>query len=289
MLEGALEKMSAQPGGPASFSLRLRMTTSSAPDQQALDLNDLLGHFLDIEYLGSISCSYCGRLSKKSYAQGYCFPCFRKLARCDLCVMSPDRCHYAAGTCREPEWGESFCMQPHLVYLANSSGPKVGITRDGHQIGRWLDQGASQGLVILSAPSRHLAGLAEVALARHIPDRTDWRALLRQDAATIDLLALRQRLRGLVLDLPQAVTWLDGAEPETLSYPVLSYPQALKRFRLERELRVSGRLLGIKGQFLLFENGVLNVRQHTSFHVRVRWGDAPFEPDTDDQMELFSA
>lgn len=294
MLEGALEKMSVQPaeasGDPARFSLRLRPGAAAAPGEQAVDLNvnDLLGHQLDIEYLGSISCSYCGRGTRKSYAQGYCFPCFRKLARCDLCVMSPDRCHYAAGTCREPEWGESFCMQPHLVYLANSSGPKVGITRSGHQTGRWLDQGASQGLVILSAPSRNLAGLAEVALARDVSDRTDWRALVRQDAPPVDLPALRERLRGLVLDLPAEVTWLDDESPQTLCYPVLSYPRTLKRFRLEREQRVSGRLLGIKGQFLLFENGVLNIRQHTSFHVRLHWGEATSSRDADDQMELFS-
>ena len=277
-----------EPGDPARFSLGLRPVAASTPVEQAVDLNDVLGQQLDIEYLGSISCSYCGRVTSKSYAQGYWFPCFRKLARCDLCVMSPDRCHYAAGTCREPEWGESFCMQPHLVYLANSSGPKVGITRNGQQTGRWLDQGASQGLVILSAPSRHLAGLAEVALARHISDRTDWRALVRRDAPPVDLPALRERLRGLVLDLPEEVAWLDAEAPETLRYPVLSYPQMLERFRLDREPRVSGRLLGIKGQFLLFEGGVLNIRQHTSFHVRVSWGEGSSRPATDDQMELFS-
>ena len=145
-----------------------------------------------------------------------------------------------------------------------------------------------QGLVILSAPSRHLAGLAEVALARHISDRTDWRALVRQDAPPVDLPELRERLRGLVPDLPAEVAWVDAEAPETLRYPVLSYPQTLKRFRLERELRVSGRLLGIKGQFLLFESGVLNIRQHTSFHVRLHWGEASSSSDTDDQMELFS-
>jgi hypothetical protein len=288
VLEGALQKMSAVPGNPAAFSLRLRAGIEPDADGQSLDLNSRLGQSLDIEYLGSISCSHCGRSTKKSYAQGHCFVCFRKLARCDLCVMSPDRCHFAAGTCREPEWGEAFCMQPHLVYRANSSGPKVGITRAGHETGRWLDQGASQGLVILSAPTRHMAGLAEVALARHVPDRTDWRALVRQDASPIDLLALRAQLRARVRDLPPAVTWLDGAEPETLSYPVLGYPPTQKRFRLEHEPRVRGRLLGIKGQFLLFDGGVFNVRQHSAFHVRVRCGAGHSGSATDHQMELFS-
>ncbi len=119
---------------------------------------------------------HCGASTRKSYGDGYCYPCFKTLARCDLCVVSPDRCHYAAGTCREPAWGEAFCMQPHVVYLANSAGAKVGITKPENLPGRWLDQGATQAVVIMRTHSRHQAGCVEAALARHVSDRTDWRA-----------------------------------------------------------------------------------------------------------------
>lgn len=92
-------------------------------------LNALLGRRITLQYLGQIHCVHCGRRTNKSFSQGYCYPCFQKLAACDSCIVSPEKCHYAAGTCREPAWGEQHCLQPHVVYLANSSGLKVGITR----------------------------------------------------------------------------------------------------------------------------------------------------------------
>lgn len=295
MREGTLQKLSVQWGEPARYELLLSapetIGSGSGTAAPGLDVNALLGRVLDIEYLEHIACCHCGRRTRKSFAQGYCYPCFRSLARCDLCVVSPDRCHYAAGTCREPEWGESFCMQPHLVYLANSTGPKVGITRRGAERGRWLDQGATQGLVIMEAPTRHLAGLAEVAVGRYLTDRTDWRALVRGDAEPVDLPLLRDRLRRLDADDPlvdDQVRWAPDYAPLALSYPILRYPSRIRRFRLERDRRVRATLVGVKGQFLLFDQGVLNVRQHTGFHVRLRWADGAETMSTDDQMELFS-
>ena len=104
---GALSKMGTRLEQPVQYSLRL--------GEQDLDLNALLGQGVRLEYLGAIHCSHCGRKTKKSFSQGYCYPCFSKLAQCDTCIMSPERCHYAAGTCREPAWGEQFCMTEHVV------------------------------------------------------------------------------------------------------------------------------------------------------------------------------
>ena len=174
----AIEVVAA--GEPARYRLDLK-------DGPTIELNGQIGRGLQISFTGLVHCRYCGAESRKSFAGGYCYDCFSTLARCDLCVVSPDRCHYDAGTCREPDWGESFCMQPHRVYLANSSGIKVGITRKGRELGRWLDQGAIQGLVILEAATRRDAGLAEVAIAAVLTDRTDWRRMLRADVPPLDL------------------------------------------------------------------------------------------------------
>ena len=136
-LQGPLEKLAATRGvrgGPARYELVV--------GDGRLALNPCVGAGLEIEFLGRISCRHCAAPTRRSYAQGYCYRCFKTLARCDLCVVSPDRCHYHEGTCREPAWGEAFCMSPHLVYLANSSGAKGGITRAGQEVGRWLEQGA---------------------------------------------------------------------------------------------------------------------------------------------------
>jgi len=280
-VEGPLQKLIVEPGDPVNYTLAVGTEASAR-----LALNPLLGTGLEIRYLQRIACRYCASPTAKSYGGGYCYACFKRLARCDLCVVSPDRCHFQQGTCREPEWGEAFCMQPHLVYLANSSGPKVGITRHGHQAGRWLDQGACQALPILAATTRQIAGIAEVSLAGYLPDRTDWRRLVSGDAAPIDLLQLRDELRHKAT-LPEGVTWLDE-QPLSFSYPILRYGHRLRRLRFDGQSLISGNLLGIKGQFLLFEHGVFNIQQHTSYHVRVTaTGESAASVGGSDQMELF--
>ncbi|MFP6835751.1 MAG: DUF2797 domain-containing protein [Pseudomonadales bacterium] len=283
-IEGKLQKLSVQNGDPVSYTLTL-----GTESEAQLPLNPVLGSALEIRFLGRISCQHCGSTTPKSYGDGYCYSCFRRLARCDLCVLSPDRCHYHKGTCREPEWGESFCMQPHIVYLANSSGPKVGITRAGYEIGRWLDQGARQALPILSATTRRDAGVAEVAFAEHLPDRTDWRALVSREATPVDLLKLRDELAAKLTVLPEGVRWLDE-QALSFNYPVIQYGHRLQRLRLDEEPVISGNLIGIKGQFLLFEHGVFNVRQHTSYYVRATASGerAASSVGGSDQMELFS-
>lgn len=180
-------------------------------------------------------------------------------------------------------------MQPHLVYLANSSGAKVGITGAGNEVGRWLDQGARQGLVILSAPTRHSAGIAEVRLAELVSDRTDWRALVSGDGQPIDLAALRDRLRREVEQLPEGVAWQD-CQPREFHYPVQRYGHKITALRLTQRPLIRGNLLGIKGQYLLFEHGVFNVRHHTSYHVQLTLlpEALPSGAGDDHQMELFS-
>ena len=138
---GSLSKMAVRLGETAQYAFRL--------DEQEVPVNPLLGKRVRLEFLGAIHCTHCGRKTKKSFSQGYCYPCFTKLAQCDSCIVSPEKCHFDAGTCREPEWGERFCMTDHVVYLANSSGVKVGITRASQIPTRWLDQGASQALSLI--------------------------------------------------------------------------------------------------------------------------------------------
>jgi hypothetical protein len=291
---GALRMMQSVPARPVEYTLQL--------DGDPIPLSDLLGRRLSIRFDGKITCQNCGNLTRKSYGDGYCYPCFKTLARCDLCVVSPDRCHYAAGTCREPAWGESFCMQPHLVYLANSAGAKVGITKPENLPWRWLDQGATQAAVIMRTRSRFQAGCVEAALARYVSDRTDWRELIGRDAAEIDLPELAARLRrdaAKELELLDsrfagALSWVAQVIAERFEYPVMKYASPANGLSLTAGSEIVGTLLGIKGQYLMFDSGVFNVRRHTSYHVVVaRVADVPFvvresvREDPRDQMELF--
>lgn len=267
-------------GEPALYQLQLE-------DGPTIELNGRIGSGIEISFSGVVCCRNCGAESRKSFGGGYCYDCFSTLARCDLCVVSPDRCHYDAGTCREPDWGRSFCMQPHLVYLANSSGIKVGITRAGRELGRWLDQGAIQGLVILEAATRRDAGLAEVAIAAVLPDRTDWRRMLRADVPPLDLRGAWRRLQETGLALPAGVAPAAGSpEVVTLAYPLTANAPPAQTLRLD-EAPVSGNLKGMKGQYLLLGSGAFNVRAHAGYRVRVRIG-APFEEEAGgEQLGLF--
>lgn len=293
-----LRKMRIDAGQPLRYFLALGPATddsadsSNSFDQEELELSALLGSSLELIHTGSLRCQACGNHTRKSYAQGHCYPCFKRLARCDLCVMAPNRCHYDKGTCREPEWGESFCMQPHLVYLANSSGLKVGITRDGQQLGRWRDQGALQGRILARTSTRQAAGLLEAELAKTFGDRSQWRTLLSGDAPLIDLDAAAAEARQLVPDPGPKVEYVTSDDPaavtEVLSYPVQQWPD-IKRLNFKKADRVGGVLIGIKAQYLLFDTGVFNVREHTGFEVLLRQQAGTPVPvaDSAPQIDLF--
>lgn len=267
---GPLARLHATLGEPVAYALPL--------GEALVPLNGRLGQRLRIEFRGLITCSHCGRRSKRSFGQGYCYPCFQRLARCDSCIVKPENCHFAHGTCREPEWGARFCMTEHIVYLANSSGLKVGITRASQLPTRWIDQGAVQALPLLRVATRHQSGLAEVLFARSVADKTNWRAMLREPARPLDLAAsaveLLERHRAGLDDLrsrfgPDAIQPLPGAATLAIGYPVLAYPPRPQSISLDRTPCVEGVLLGIKGQYLILDCGVLNVRNFTAYHVQL--------------------
>ena len=268
---GSIRKMTARLETPVvQYAFRL--------DELEVPVNPLIGQTLRLEYLGAIHCSHCGRKTKTSFSQGYCYPCMTKLAQCDVCIMSPERCHYDAGTCREPSWGEQFCMTDHVVYLANSSGIKVGITSASQLPTRWLDQGASQALPILRVATRQQSGLVEDLLRSQVADRTNWRALLKGDAEAVDLVAMRDQLfdscgdgiRGLQERFGlQAIQPLTDGQPLEIRYPVEAYPSKIVSYNLDKNPVAEGTLLGIKGQYLIFDTGVINIRKYTAYQLAV--------------------
>lgn len=271
LARGSLSKMAVSLQAPVvQYSFRL--------DDTQVPVNPMIGQRLRLEYLGAIHCSHCGKRTKTSFSQGYCYPCMTKLAQCDVCIMAPEKCHYDAGTCREPSWGEQFCMTDHVVYLANSSGIKVGITRATQLPTRWLDQGASQALPIMRVATRQQSGLVEDVLRSQVPDRTNWRALLKGDAEVLDLPAIREQVFEACADGLrelqgrfglQAIQPLPDAEVVQMNYPVEAYPKKIVSFNLDKNPVAEGTLLGIKGQYLIFDTGVINIRKYTAYQLAV--------------------
>jgi hypothetical protein len=249
--------------------------------ESLLDMNSLIGQSIAVQYSGSINCVHCNRKIKKSFNQGYCYVCLTRLAQCDTCIIKPERCHYAEGTCREPEWGEENCLQDHFVYLANTGQIKVGITRhvsDGVS-SRWIDQGASQAMAIFRVKERLLSGLVEIEIAKHIGDKTNWRTMLRGSPEQLDLIAMQQKVTELVHDPLLEIQEKYGIQsvqaikpkPIAINYPVNQYPVKIKSINLDKEPVFEGTILGIKGQYLLLnEDRVINIRKYSGYTLNIQ-------------------
>jgi len=268
---GIVRKMRSRLGQPVSYSARL--------DDNEIALNPLIDQQLKLIFSGSIYCIHCNRKTNKSFNQGYCYPCFQKLAQCDSCIIHPERCHFEQGTCREPAWGEKYCMQDHIVYLANSSGLKVGITRATQVPTRWIDQGATQALAIMRVRSRLQSGTLEMAFKQHVADKTNWRDMLKGKAAELDMAGERDRLLAAceedVKELMArfgffAISVLKGIDAVSIDYPVQAYPEKITSLNFDKEPVVSGILKGIKGQYLIFDSGVINLRRFSGYEVELQ-------------------
>ncbi len=267
-LSGNIKKMQVRLNQPVSYRLSF--------GDETVSMNELINKKISLEFSGKINCVYCGRNTKTSFNQGYCYPCFQKLAQCDSCIISPEKCHYDSGTCREPLWGEEFCMQDHIVYLANSSGVKVGITRASQVPTRWIDQGAVQALPVFRVRTRQQSGFLELLFKQHISDKTNWRAMLKGETEELDLDMHRQQLltecaediKGLQDRFGiHAISVLTGMRTVAIDYPVENYPSKISSLSFDKEQKIEGILQGIKGQYLIFDIGVLNIRKFGGYEI----------------------
>ncbi|MFC4766361.1 DUF2797 domain-containing protein [Effusibacillus consociatus] len=257
---GFLSDLEHEPNEPVQYYLPL--------DRERVPLNPYIGHEIELRYLGEKACCTCGRKAKKLFNNGYCYPCFTKLAECDLCIVKPHQCHYDQGTCRDTEFAESNCMTAHYVYLALSSGIKVGLTRKNRGKARWIDQGAIQAIPIAEVPTRKAAGEMEYFISQHIPDKTDWRKMLAGKVEECDLLEIREQIRSL---LPEEYReyLLDDQEIYQFTYPILETLEKIKSLSFDKQEVIKGRLMGIKGQYLILDHAVLNIKKHTGYKIEV--------------------
>lgn len=270
MHSGALRKMVTTLATPVRYDLPVGETR--------LPLNALLGQRLHFKWLETIHCIQCGRLTKKSFQQGHCFPCLRRINECGNCMLHPERCLVEEGQCPKEDWAHIQCHEPHIVYLANSSGLKVGITRHNQVPTRWIDQGAIQALPIVGVQNRRQAGLVEVLFKAHVNDKTNWREMLKHAVTPIDLIAHRDNLfkeAETALATLQArydagvIVPMIKSDALSIEYPVLTYPTKITSLSFDKTPEISGVLEGIKGQYLLFDHGVLNIRKFGGYDVEV--------------------
>ncbi len=233
-----------------------------------INMNKLIDKTIYLKWKGSIFCIACNRKTNKSFSQGFCYPCFINSPLTSECILRPHLCQAQDGIARDLDWAEEHCLKDHFVYLSITSNIKVGVTREKQIPTRWIDQGAYQAIKFAKTPNRYLAGAIEINLKEVVSDRTQWQRMLKNEI----------NKEANLLD--KKITLINYLNPEfkkyvykknnliEINYPVEQYPTKVKSVSFEKTGEISGKLCGIKGQYLIFENGnVLNIRKHNGYDI----------------------
>ncbi|MFT6802481.1 MAG: hypothetical protein ACJA2N_001669 [Salibacteraceae bacterium] len=257
---GNLSKMRTQLESEIEYTLRL--------GEEDIEMNDYLGSKISLTFNGVINCVSCGKVTKKAFGQGFCYPCFINSPMNAECIIRPELCEAHLGKGRDPEWEKKNHLQKHFVYLAVTSKVKVGVTRHDQIPTRWIDQGAWKAIIIAETENRQEAGLIEVRLKNHMGDRTPWRDMLKDVRNTeVDLLSLRDQAISLFPENLKKYA-LQNSEITELNFPVDEYPEKIKSLNFDKTPDISGTLMGIRAQYLIFEGGeVLNIRKFSGYHI----------------------
>ncbi len=235
-----------------------------------LNMNQLLGRTLEISFDG-YECLCCGK-DKKIFRQGFCYDCFYESAVVGDWVMKPElsKAHLGIED-RDLEFEKQVQLRPHIVYLALSSNVKVGVTRKTQVPTRWIDQGASKAIEIVEVPNRYLAGVCEVALKQHVSDKTSWQKMLKNDILDVDLIEEREKLKAYIPEEVQPYFLANNGKITEINYPVKQYPTKIKSLNLDKTPVYLGKLIGVKGQYLIFEDAtVFNVRNSEGYKVNLK-------------------
>lgn len=264
MANYVLNKMNVENASPAQYSLK-------NSEGESILFSDLIGKVINITFLNQIFCSSCGAKTKKSFGGGFCYSCFTNAPEASPCIIFPEKCKAHLNEGRDIQWELDHHLQPHVVYLASTSKIKVGVTRETQMPTRWLDQGADAAVVLAKVPNRHIAGIIEVYLKKHFSDKTSWQQMLQSDV--FDEKELLAAWEKAISVLPsELVTYcVDLPKIQKFKYPFKPKLAKLKQINLDKTESYSGKLDAIKGQYLLFEDGVVfNVRKHTGYLVEIQ-------------------
>ena len=258
---GNLSKMNVEHEDPILYRLKM--------DEKDVVMNDLIGNRISIEFTGIIHCIACGKVTKKAFGQGFCYPCFMNSPLNSECIIRPELCEAHLGKGRDPEWEAEHHNQPHIVYLALTSGVKVGVTREDQVPVRWIDQGAWKAIKLARTPYRQIAGQIEISLKNFLTDKTPWQKMLKNEMdLSADLAAVKEIISHKME--PSFGRYLIPEENEILefNYPVLRYPEKVKSLSPDKNPSIHAILTGIRGQYLMFNyNEVLNIRSNSGYEI----------------------
>ncbi len=236
--------------------------------EERIELNQFLGKKISLQYQNQINCVACGKKTNKSFGQGFCYNCFSTAPEASECILHPDKCQAHLGISRDMQWSVNHCLTPHIVYLANSSNIKVGITRKTQIPTRWIDQGATEAIIIAETPNRHIAGIIEKYLMQYYSDKTSWQSMLKGISNNIDLSKEKLKVRNL-LPVELLKYYSNNDDLTEILFPVDNYPTKIKSESFDKTKIVEGILTGIKGQYLIIDHSkVINIRKHRGYLVK---------------------
>ncbi|MBA6152287.1 DUF2797 domain-containing protein [Gelidibacter maritimus] len=256
--QGVLTKMETEFSNPIQYYLVF--------ENDFINMNQLLDKAIMIQFVG-YQCLNC-TLDRPIYRQGFCKSCFFDIPQAADWIMKPElsTAHLDIED-RDLAYEKQVQLKPHIVYLANSSNVKVGVTRKSQVPTRWIDQGAHEAIEIVEVPNRYLAGITEVALKDHVADKTNWRTMLKNEIVDEDLVEWRDRLKQYIPT--EALAYYIANNKETnIEFPVSQYPEKPKSLNLDKTPNYQGVLKGIKGQYLIYEDQtVFNIRSNEGYVV----------------------
>lgn len=258
--QGVLRKMQTEIGTPIQYYLVF--------ESDFLNVNQVLDKELKVSFIKH-QCINCGN-DRPIFRQGFCKSCFFEIPSAGDWIMRPElSTAHLDKEDRDLDYEKKVQLQPHIVYLANSSNVKVGVTRKTQIPTRWIDQGAHEAIEIVEVPNRYLAGITEVALKEHVGDKTNWRKMLTNTVVDENLIEWRNKLRHFI-PKEAAAYFIESNYETNLEFPVLEYPEKVKSLNLDKTPNFTGILKGIKGQYLIFDdNTVFNVRGNEGYYVGI--------------------
>jgi hypothetical protein len=261
--EGNILKMRTEYGTPVTYFLPMGNTE--------LAMNSLIGKEISMNFTGQINCISCGKQTKTSFGQGFCYNCLQTAPEASESVIRPELSKAHLGIARNMEWAVKHDLIDHHVYLAVSRDVKVGVTRYHQVPTRWIDQGASSVIKLATTPNRHIAGVIEVFLKKYFTDKTDWRAMLKNEiAVNFNLTEEKEKVYQLLPSELKKYFESDNKVIE-IEYPVISFPKNIKSIGFDKTPKIEGILTGIKGQYLIFQDdSVLNIRKHNGYFLQIK-------------------
>ena len=259
---GIIQKLNSSLKDEVQYSLPI--------GNEFVKLNNLISKKIKISFNGDIFCIRCNNKIKKSFAQGYCFPCFRDSPETSECILRPELCRAHKGESRDMEWSKKYCLSDQYIYMSFTGNLKIGVTRHTQIPTRWIDQGATKAIILCKTPNRYLAGVIEVYLKQFYSDRTHWIKMLSGKFEEPDFdqcyLEAQTHLKT------KFSKYIIDSKWTSIKFPIESIPEKIKSLSLDKEPIYEDILTGIKGQYLLFKNNkVVNIRKYTGYSITINY------------------